>query len=297
MRKIVLLFAILALQAAPAFAQDAASVALPFGTVPRNIRTLSRGGATLSDDAAFRVLGDRRFDASLSWYSWSPGTSPSNDINADIFAKFGKFGISAQFAMDMGKAYKTYSGLGVSNGSYTPQDMFLKIGAAFSFSPSFSVGADFRLMRSSAAPKTSFSSVAADITASYRTGGLTIATGVTSLGAGVKSADGNTYPIPSAASLAADYSFRPSDAFSLGFDAQADFYFKGGLRAGAGLECGIRDLFFVRAGYSYAGKSPAPGYLSLGAGFKFAGFRIDAVYLLASKALSGTLGVGLGYTF
>lgn len=47
----------------------------------------------------------------------------------------------------------------------------------------------------------------------------------------------------------------------------------------------------------YGTEAALPQFVSLGLGFKFAGVSLDCTYLLASKTLSNTMILGLGYSF
>ena len=68
--------------------------------------------------------------------------------------------------------------------------------------------------------------------------------------------------------------------------------------AGLGLEYGIADIAFVRAGYHYGDAAKAlPSYASLGLGAQFAGVSLDLAFLTASESLGNTLLFGLGYSF
>lgn len=296
MKKILLIISLI-LPAAALFAQDAASVAMPSSVLPRNVRTLSMGGLTTSDAAAVRLLGDDALDINASWYSWSPKGNPSNDINLDAFAKLSnRFALSAQFGMDIAPAYDIYDEQGTKGGFYAPKDMMVKLGAAFRITPIISIEASARYLSSSLTSKSSYSAFGGDVLAAASFGGAKVAAGVTSLGTSVKASDGTSFGIPAAATVAGKYTLSFAEKHSLDAGAQVDFFFKGGLRAGAGLEYGFNDLAFVRLGYSYGGKSPFPSYFSAGLGAKFSGFSINAAYLVGG-AVSGTLAVGLGYAF
>lgn len=291
-------FAAAILIATGLYAQDAASVAMPFSALPRTVRTLSLGGVTASDDASFRLLGEDRLDASASWYSWAPSTSASNDVNVDFFARFGqRFGLQAQFALDNGQRYDIYKETGVKGGFYVPKDMLLRLGAAYRITPSISAGATFRYLNSALTAKNSYSAFDADVMASMDLAGARVAAGVTNLGTSVKSADGTSFPLPMAITVAGDYPLVFADKHCIDFKAQADWFLKGGLRAGVGAEYGFADMAFLRVGYSYGGKSPFPSFLSLGIGGKFSGISINAAYLLGSPTVGGTLALGAGYSF
>ena len=297
MKKLSVVTAVL-FMAASVYAQDAASVAMPFSTLPRTVGTLSLGGVTASDDVSYRLLGQNNLEASASWYSWAPKGVSSNDINVDFFSRFGRrLGITAQFALDAGKRYDIYNDQGVKGGFFSPKDMMIKAGAAYRIIPMLSVGISARYLNSSLSSAASYSAFSADVMASAELGGAKASAGVTNLGSSVKSSDGSFFSLPSAATVAGSYSLTFAEKHSVDARAQVDFFFKGGLRAGVGVEYGFGDLAFARVGYSYGGKSPFPSYLSLGVGAKFSGVGINAAYLVGSGPVGGTLAIGAGYSF
>ena len=297
MKKIIA-FAAFLFAACGLYAQDAASVAMPYSIIPRTVKSLSTGGTAAFDDAALRVFGDNKFDSEISWYSWAPSGVATNNINADLFARIGQnLGVTAQFALDNGQKYDIYDATGMKGGSFTPKDMMFKLGVSYRILPSLSAGATFRYLSSSLAAKNSYPAFAADVMAAYELGSAHIAAGVTNLGSSVIAADGTAFGLPASATLAGDYALSFAEKHAVDFKLQADWFFKGGLCARAGAEYGFNDMAFVRLGYCYGGASPMPSFLSLGIGGKFAGVCINAAYLLGSPTVGGTLAVGAGYSF
>lgn len=279
-------------------AQDAASVAMPFSVVPRNVSTLARGGVTSADAAAVRLLGDTGLDVNASWFSWAPQGVSSNNINVDAYAKLSqRFSLDAQFALDMSPNAVIFTDDGSKKGTFAPKDMLIKLGTAYRITPELSAGVDLKFMNSTLAAKNSYSAVGADIMAAYSFGGAKLAAGVTSLGTSVKASDGTTFALPTAATVAGKYNLSFAQRHSLEAAAQVDYFFKGGVRAGVGAEYGVNDLVFARVGYSLGLKSPVPTYLSVGLGAKFSGICINAAYLVGSAAIANTLAIGAGYTF
>ena len=296
--KKTLAFAAFILLACGLYAQDAAGVAMPLSVIPRTVGTLSTGATAAFDDATLRIFGEDKLDAELSWYSWAPSTAASNDINADFFARLGqRLGLSAQFALDNGQQYDIYDATGKKGGFFVPKDMMLKLGASYRILPSLSAGATLRYMSSTLSSKNSYSAFAADVMAAYELGSAHVAAGVTNLGTPVKSADGTSFGLPAAATVAGDYALSFAEKHAVDFKLQADYFFKGGLCARAGAEYGFNDMAFVRLGYCYGGTSPMPSFLSLGIGGKFSGVSINAAYLLGSQTVGGTLALGAGYSF
>lgn len=297
MRKTLIILS-LCLAAASAYAQDAASVAMPFSVVPRNVRTLSMGGVATADAAAVRLLGGLSLDVNASWYNWAPNGASSSDINLDAFARLGSsFALSARFGMDSGAEYTVVTDMGSKGSTFAPTNMRADLGAAFKITPNISVGADLRLLSSSLTPKQSYTAFGGDIIAAAAFGPAKLSAGVTSLGTSVKASDGTSFGLPTAVTVAGRYGLVFGEKHSLDAAAQADFFFKGGLRAGLGVEYGFNDLVFARVGYSLGLNSPFPTYLSLGLGAKFFGVCVNVAYLMGSAAVGNTLALGLGYAF
>lgn len=298
MRKAVITIIVAVLGLAAAHAQDASSVAMPFAAVPRSVRTLSMGGTDTGDGAAFKVLGEQKFSAGASWCSWAPGATPSKDINLDIYARLGsRLGLSALLASDGGEAYTIYDATGKAGASFKPKDLMFKVGLAYSITPIISLGVDGRILKSTLTAKNSYSAFAGDVHVAAKLGDARVVAGVANLGASVAASDGTAFGLPTSARLAGDYGLSIGESLSLDARAQADWFFTGGLRAGAGVELGYSDLAFVRLGYNYGGNTVLPSYASVGAGVKLAGFAIDFAYLLGSDTLGGSLAIGLGYSF
>ena len=120
---------------------------------------------------------------------------------------------------------------------------------------------------------------------------------MTNIGTSVTGADGVAYPLPAAASLAGSCKLSFAGVHAVDAYAQADYFFRGVLRAGTGVEYGYNGLAFVRLGYSYGGKSPVPSCLTLGLGINYYNFTIDASYLVGNSSITNTLGISLGYRF
>lgn len=291
MKKIFVLFSLFLAAAPWARSQDGSSVAMPFLAIDRSGVTSAMGGARITDPmynpAAIPFSGS---NAQLSYQLWSPGVAKANHINALSGVKLGsRLGLSVHGAFQSGQAYTLYDGVGKAGSSFTPTDLLIGLGAGFSFTSFLSAGVNLNFASQKLAPGTSYNAFAADIFLLFKKDGLKASAGVANIGSKV-----NGYSIPSSARLGASYCLP----FGLGFAADFDYYFAGGLAIGAGAQYGWNDMVFVRAGYHFEnGKSPLPSYASLGLGAKFYGVHLDVSYLLASEALANTLTVGLGYAF
>lgn len=297
MNKALVVFALLLCPLA-LHSQEAASVAMPFSVVPRNVRTLSMGGITSADAAACRMSGDKLLDFNFSWYKFAPKGTGSDDLNLDAFVKVSKkIAISAQLGLDVAPEYLIYNEQGSMRGSFVPTDLSLKIGAAYRIAPKFSAGLDLRYMHSSLAKDVSYSALAADAMIAADFGAAKLAGGFTSLGTPVKSVGGYSFSLPAALTIAGKYALGFDGGHAIDACAQADVFFKGGFRAGAGVEYGYKDQLFARAGFSLGVNSPFPSYFSIGAGAKYYGICFNAAYLLGSAAIGNTVAVGAGLEF
>ncbi len=279
-------------------AQETASVAMPFSIVPRNVRTLSLGGLTTANSTAFRLFGDEQLDFNFSWYKFAPETAGSDDLNLGAFVRVSsRVAIAAEMGLDIARKYYIYDANGAKSGSYVPRDMIVKIGAAYRIGPRLSAGLDLRYMHSSLTPAFSLSAFAADLMLGADLGAVKIAGGLSSVGTPVRAMGGSLFSLPAALTLAGNYRCSFAGGHSVDAGLQADYFFVGGFRVGAGVEYGYKDRIFARAGYSLGLNSPFPTYLSFGIGAKYKGICFNAAYLLGTEAIGNTVAVGAGLEF
>lgn len=281
----------------PVFLRAQESAALPFMAIDRNPVTSAMGGAqatsALYNPAATPLTGS---DVVVSFQSWAPTSVKTTHINLLGGMKLGKLGINLQAAYQAGAAYDLYDAAGTVRGSFTPSDLLVGIGAGFAFSESLSAGLNVKFAQSTLASDYKNSAVAGDIFVMYSQGSLKATAGVASLGTPVKSGD-VSYPIPASVKAGASYDL-PFGSSAVNLAADFDYFLIGGIGLGVGAQYDWNKMVFVRAGYHLgSGKSPIPSHASVGLGFRFAGFHIDASYLTASQALGNTLAVGVGYAF
>ena len=273
----------------------AAVVAMEFAARPVDPVSFALGGTSAFYSAAARVQDDLKMDATVTATPWSTKAGKEFDLGADIFFKAGKhFGAGVNFGMGLGQKYDIYTGIGTTGGTFTPMDMAIGGSLAYSIIPAVGIGASVRYLRSSLAPNKAYGAVGADVLVSGKVSGFRYAAGVTNLGSKVKNSEGVAYPIPAAATLAAGYD-HAFDKHSIGASLQGDYFFRGGIRAGVGAQYAWNDMVFVRAGYSYGGKTVLPSYASVGAGFHFKGFHLDVAALIGD--ITGTVMIGAGYRF
>ena len=294
-KKIFVLLALLLSASYSVFGQDGTSVAMPFLAIDRSAATGAMGGARITDGmfnpAAVPFTGS---DIQLSYQLWSPGTAKASHINVLSGVKIGKsLGVSVHGAYQAGEPYSLFDASGKAGDSFRPSDLLLGIGAGYAFTSFLSAGINLNFARQTLSPSSAYSAFAADVFLMYKYKGLKAAAGVANLGTPVKSGD-YSFPIPSSAKLGASYTLP----FGLGFAADFDYYFAGGVGVAAGAQYAWNDMIFARAGYHFeSGKSPLPSYASVGLGAKFYGVHLDVSYFLASASLANTLTIGLGYSF
>lgn len=294
MKKIFVFLSLFFVTAFSAWSQGGASVAMPFLAIDRSAVTVAMGGARITNGvfnpAAIPFEGS---DVQVSYQLWSPGTAKASHINVLSGIKIGKLGLSVHGSYQAGEPYTLFDISGKASGSFTPNDIFFGIGAGYAFTSFLSAGVKFNYAKQILSSNASYSAFAADIFLMYKTGGLKVSAGVTNLGTPVKSGE-FSYPLPASAKLGASYTLP----FGLGFAADFDYYFAGGVGVAAGAKYAWNEKLFVRAGYHFeTSNSPLPSFASVGLGCKFFGIHLDISYLLASRALANTLTVGLGYSF
>ena len=267
-------------------------VAMEFAARPTDPVTFALGGTSAFHSAAARVQEEMKMDASVIATPWSTKTSKEFDLGADIFFKAGKhFGAGVNFGMGLGEKYNP--GIAGKN-SFQPMDMAVGASVAYGIIPAVGIGASVRYLYSKTTPQHHFGTVGADILLSGGVKGFRYAAGVTNIGGKVKAADGTKYAIPAAGTVAVGY----DHAFSkhgIGASFQGAYFFKGGFRCGVGAQYNYNEMVYVRAGYSYGGKTVLPSYASLGAGFHFKGFHLDVAALIGD--ITGTVMIGAGYRF
>lgn len=300
--------AVALLLAMPAFAQ-AGSDAMPFARIDRNPATAGTafaGTASASDiawssfsNSAVIPFYDKTFDVAASVQLWAPDGAKSTNIGAGAGYKVNdRIGFSLGFVSQGFESYDIINDVGVKTGSFTPKAIVVNGGFGVRFSDAVSAGANLRYLSQSVTSATTLDAFAADVLVYYKPvpeAGLTA--GIVSVGSSVKSVDGKTYDLPASAKLAGDYTFKSQEnAIKLVVDL--DYFFAGNFAAAGGLQYCYNDIFFLRGGYHYGKKDAVlPSFATVGAGFKFAGVKVDVAWLTANKDLGNSLTIGLGYTF
>lgn len=262
--------------------------------------TLGAAYAAFSNPAMLPFLeGDDAFDSCVSLQFWAPGTAKSTNTDIGVSYKINpRFSVTGGVAFQVAAGYDTYDSSGAVNGTYSPKDYILALGAAFGITESLSAGANFHLAGSAIASDASYTGVNFDIFVGYRPiESLKLTAGLSTLGGGITGYDKKKYPLPTSVKVAVDYTLAFSDAAKLDLVADADYYFSKDFSVAAGADFRWK---FLRAGvgYRYASKTaPVPSHLGVGLGFNLGGFTLNVSYLTASAAIANTITAGLGYSF
>ena len=304
-KKLSILIA-LALVSAKVSAQT--SEALPFIRIGHDAsREAMAGAGSLSgasaawasyDNAALSVVGDSRLSVAAGYQRWAP--DGSNYINAGASYKIGeRIGFSAGASYGAGTPYDVYSSTGAKNGSFTPNQYLLNIGAGVKILPFLSAGVNLHSASQALAEGHSHGTIFGDLFVMGNFGGFKAGLGILSVGTPVYSESGDKFNIPSSTRLAAAYEGVVGSVFAYGAYLDADYYlFSSSINAAAGIKLEYNSLIHIMAGYNYGSANAViPSHASVGIGASFAGIALDAAYLLASETLGGSLMVGLSSSF
>jgi len=290
-----------------AFAQG--TEALPFLRIDRNpvtAGTAFAGNASTSTIAysAFRNASvipfyDGKLDASASLQLWAPkGPKTTNLAFGAAYKVSDKFGFSLGAALQNGASYTTYDDSGNSKGQFTPKDMVVNAGLGFKFTDALGIGADLRFANQKSYEGSTLSAFAADVFAFYKLSSINLTAGISNIGSSVKGTDNVSYKLPTSLSLGGAWNGNFGEKNALEVLLDADYFFSGSLTAALGANYTYDNLVSVRAGYHLGTSgSPIPSFLTLGAGVKFSGFRVDLAFLTANEAIGNTITFGLGYSF
>ena len=271
--------------------------AVPFLNIPSDARTAAMGGTgislekgafTLDDNMATSAMTHRTAAFGANFWSWAPSTSALKLINASGYYRFGKFAVALGGKYCMEKPFDVVSAVGKPLGTYTPSSFTMGAGFAYRIIDPLAIGVTLRYVSSSYYENVKGNTFAADINATFSTGGLRAAIGVANLGGKLR---GDS--LPTLAKAGAAYKIGGFQA-----SAEVDYLFAGALMAGIGAEYGFKDIAFIRAGFHYGDANKAiPTYASLGLGVQYWGVRLDATWITASKVLGNSLGFSLSYSF
>ena len=270
------------------FQQLAFAQAVPVLMVPSDSRSMAMGGIDMQRDAD-------NMDIQAFYGMWAPKSADNKMFGGNAFFRIGKdLGVSLEGRVFKDKPYDIISEQGMATGeSFSPSDKIFGAGVFYDITEVFSVGLKGRVVASAIAADAKGSAFCADLSAAYNGDVFSATLALRNVGSKISYGKAS-YSLPSMAALQG--SVRPLEGLTAA--AEIDYLLAGRLMAALGVEYGIADIVFLRAGYHYCSSVKGiPTYASLGLGLQFAGVRLEASYLTASKTLDNTLLFSLGYAF
>ena len=296
MRKFLIMASVLFLAAFSLQGQEA----LPFTRIDRNPVTSAFAGAgsasmgnvawSAFSNASVLPFFDGTLDAAVSYQSWAPELSGAMHVNAGV-----AFKVMPQLGVSVGYALQKEAELE----GFHPTDQVVALGLAYGLGEKWALGLNGRFASQKLTESVGYSGLSGDVYVAFQPSeALRLTAGVSTLGMNVVDQAEEPYRQPASAKVAADWAPHFSDAFGLDILVDGDYYFSGNYGLSVGTELSWNKMVFLRGGYRYATEMCViPGHIGLGAGFKFAGFRVDVSWLTGSLALKNTLCAGLGYSF
>jgi len=247
----------------------------------------------LENNMAATALSGSRMAVAAGYANWQPKVAGTK-----VYSAAGFYQLSSRFSAGLlfkDMSYQAYDIVGKDGrvkDSFTPTEFAVAAGFAYKIVDGLSAGLTLRYLSSTLAESAKANAFGADISLKYQHEGLAAGLSVCNLGSPVNYG-GENYAQPGIARAGVAYSVAGFTA-----SAEADYLFNGALMAGLGVEYTFAEIVSLRGGFHYGDNAKAiPTYASLGLGVQFAGFHLDAAFLLASKTLGNTLMVGLGYAF
>lgn len=305
MKKLYIYLVVLAVLS---LSMPATAQVLPFVASDHSSSSMAKGGTSLTDisntaysafqSPAAMVFSQGVMDLSAGYMLYQPAQVRTNIINAAGMYKVNdKFGIAAGVSYGMFPKYDIFDGSGKASGVFRPSELELSTGLAWRLHENISVGANVGYAVSRLSEAASYSALVADIQALAVFGGFKASVALSDIGTGVTSASGVKFSLPASLGLAAGYDADLLEEHAVGLDAQAQYYLSGDLAASLGARYTYADMVSVSAGYRYGGSSVIPSFVSVGAGVKIAGIKLDLAYLISSTAVDDTMCLSLGYSF
>ena len=235
----------------------------------------------------------------VSGQMWAPDGAKSTNLGFGAAFKAGeRIGFSIGGAYQMGEEYALTDETGNTTGTFKPNDMILNGGVGVRIIDNLAAGVNVRYASQKLSEDNSYSTAAADIFMTYRLPDINVTAGVSSLGSAVKSESGDSFSLPTSATVGADWSEAFSENHGVRLAADFDYFFSGNVTAAAGAEYSFRNMLFARAGYHFGTKDAVlPSFATVGIGIKFFGMSLDIAYLTANNVLGNTLTFGLGCRF
>lgn len=294
MKRFIILTAFLALSASSLKAQQTDVMFLA-----PDAATAAVAGATVASPAnAYAVYGNA---ASMSL----------SKARADFAATYSMLGVKDESFVSLGGYYRITDRLaagvggryfmmpsfpttedGFHFGSYTPRNIFASLGLSYMVIDGLSIGLSGKVLHFDSYIDSRKTTFCGAVSLEYRWKDLSAALVLDNAG---------PQPMPMDIRMGLSYDGH-FGIVSVLPSLQADILpLEGGaFSVKAGAELGVKDIVFVRGGYSYgtAKGGMLPSYGSAGIAVTYFGVHLDFAYLISqSKGLNGTMMFTLGYSF
>ncbi len=279
--------------------------AISSSLIGNDATSMAMGGSSMASSAPYTIFNNISLlpfhkddaGAGLSLTDWgTPGwMNYSAATSMMVGGRFG-FGIGASYGS--GAEYDIISGNGAPSGTFKPAGMKAGAGATFLITDGISAGASLFFLNEELAAGQSYSTMAADlaVTASV-SDGLRLSAGAKAIGGKVKSADGDSFNIPSSIFAGALWCAGLGESGTVEAAGDFNYFLDGGIKAALGGQYTWKDMISIRAGFNTSG-SNAQSFMTAGAGIRFMGAALDLAYMKGLTSLkSSNIIVGLSYVF
>ena len=294
--KKLLLVCVLSLLAAALGAQS-----LPLLFNPGDPHAAALGGASVALEAdawalehnfAAAALADNDLALGAAYGRWAPKPSADNRFSAGGWYRTGQFAFGLSAKGSFAHPYQITTVSGETKGTFSPGDLALAFGAAWSPAPGFAFSATARMISSSLSEEVTGAAFCTDLSALYSEGPVSFGLSAFNLGGKIRYGD-NAYALPALVKGGLRYA-------TLDFEAtgEVDYLAGAGVMGGVGVEYWPFAILALRGGYHFgAADKGLPSFASLGLGLLLEGFGMDVSVLLASPTLAGSVNIGVSYRF
>ena len=281
---------------------------LPFLYNPTDARSMALGGAGVALEAdawaadanlAAAALSAKTFTVGLAYDRWAPQLLPDNRLSMGGWYRTGSlaFGLSGK-----GSFAPQAEGVGPAGQpleSFSPRDLSLALGVAWTPVPGLAFSATARIVSSALDANTTGTAFCADLALQYASGPVRAGISAANLGAPIRYGE-KSYTLPAIVRGGAAYTNPWVDAtLETAYLAQAGLTATVGVEGRPLAQAGAQGSWLaLRAAYHYGPADRGlPSFGSCGIGLSFSGLAIDLAVLFASPVLGGSLCAGLSYAF
>ncbi len=301
MKKIALLILVLGTLA------SARGQAVPSVSNPVDARGLGMGNAgfalpgtaySVFTNTAALAFNTNTWGAGYTFGLWAPEAAMTENRHAlSGYYKFGKHTVTAGARYYMKSIWGETSEAGEPSDDVNIFDMIGDIGYAFAITEYLGVSATVRYINTKDLGDVSGTAFAGDLGLYFRKNGLSAAISIDNFGSKVNFSNSSSGDLDSKVNAGVGYEMlfgrkhQLSGVLQAGIQTTENGVFDGGL----GIEYMYNNMIAARAGYHIGGTENS-SYATLGVGFNFKGFSLNAAYLLGGF-LKNTLMLGLQTNF